>query len=85
MRAERKDKQEDEITIGPFPLMQPTHRQDEPELTIRPDQILDTPEPNNQTVDTSTLNVVTPLMLLLQHRDLDELYNPQERNLLSLD
>ena len=50
-RTDREDEEEGEIRIGPFPLMQPPQQQDEPELTIPPDQILDTPEPNNQTVD----------------------------------
>ena len=52
MRIERQEEEEGEIKIGPFPLMQPAQQQDEPEPKITPDQILDTPEPNNQTVDT---------------------------------
>jgi len=51
-RAEREEVEEGEIRIGPFPLVQPAQQQDEPELIILSDQILDTPEPNNQTRDT---------------------------------
>ena len=51
-RAEREEEEEGEIRIGPFPLLQPAQQQDELELTILSDQILDTPEPNNQTRDT---------------------------------
>ena len=50
-RTEIEDAQEGEIRIGPLPLLQHAQQQDEPELTIPPDQILDTPEPNIQRVD----------------------------------
>jgi len=50
--TEKQDEKEGEIRFDLFPLMQPSQQQDEPELTIPPDQIVDTPEPNNQRVDT---------------------------------
>ena len=51
-RTEREEEKEGEIKIGPFPLTLPAQQQDEPEPKITPDQILDTPEPNNQNMDT---------------------------------
>jgi len=52
-RAEREEEEEGETRIGPFPLVQPAQQQDQPELITLSHQILDTPEPNNQTVDTA--------------------------------
>jgi len=46
-RTEREEEGEGEIRIGPFLLMQPAQQQDELEPEIPPDQILDTPGPNN--------------------------------------
>jgi len=46
-RTEREEEREGKIRIGPFPLMQPAQQQDELEPEIPPDQILDTPGPNN--------------------------------------
>ena len=50
-RSEREEEEEEsEIRIGRFPLAQPVQHRDEPQPTIPPDQNLDTPEPNKQTM-----------------------------------
>ena len=52
MPTHSEREEESEIRIGRFPLAQPVQHRDEPEPTTPPDQNLDNPEPNNQTMDT---------------------------------
>ena len=61
MRAEREELEEGEIRIGPFTFLQPAQQRDEPELRILTDQILDTPESNNQTRDTPNSELCDPI------------------------
>ena len=63
--------------------MQTAQQQDEPELEILPDQILDTPGSNNQTVDTPYSEHRDPTYAPATTPRSRRVYNPWKRNHLS--